>query len=358
MTVVRPFRARIVSQDWSAARGRPDVRLRSTTPFPDLRSGVVDPEAYDESPAALYVYRQRRGPTRTSASSVTSTRGLRRRTGPRARVGPPAAGRGAGTALRDPPDRPALVALLHRTGPAFTRSVAETCLTAPLLHFTAPDGIEQTVWRLADGPDTDALSDELSGARHYIADGHHRVAASLEGGSRPGTRPDAGAVVRRLPDRRPAPVGLPPPGHRPGGPARPAGPALAMEFDVRTPQRHPALATGPLRGLRRSAPGSPPPFRGDAPRRGLGTRRLGPARRGHRRAGPRRRAPCRTSSSPRPAGTSTELTERCDRDGGALFTLAPPALDVLTGLADRGEMMPPKTTYFEPKPYAGIFLRS
>ena len=33
-----------------------------------------------------------------------------------------------------------------------------------------------------------------------------------------------------------------------------------------------------------------------------------------------------------PAGRElAELTERCDRDGGALFTLAPPALDVLTG---------------------------
>ena len=42
---------------------------------------------------------------------------------------------------------------------------------------------------------------------------------------------------------------------------------------------------------------------------------------------------------------------------GALFTLAPPALDVMTRLADRGEMMPAKTTYFDPKPYSGIFLR-
>ena len=52
-----------------------------------------------------------------------------------------------------------------------------------------------------------------------------------------------------------------------------------------------------------------------------------------------------------------ELTQRCDADGGALFTLAPPATDVLTRLADAGEVMPPKTTYFEPKPCAGIFLR-
>ena len=51
------------------------------------------------------------------------------------------------------------------------------------------------------------------------------------------------------------------------------------------------------------------------------------------------------------------LTQACDEDGGALFTLRPPTLDQLTEVADRGEVMPPKSTYFDPKPYAGIFLR-
>ena len=39
------------------------------------------------------------------------------------------------------------------------------------------------------------------------------------------------------------------------------------------------------------------------------------------------------------------------------MTLAPPSLDLLIDVADRGEVMPPKTTYFDPKPCAGIFLR-
>jgi uncharacterized protein (DUF1015 family) len=38
-------------------------------------------------------------------------------------------------------------------------------------------------------------------------------------------------------------------------------------------------------------------------------------------------------------------------------TLAPPTLGLLIHVADRGEVMPPKTTYFDPKPCAGIFLR-
>ena len=59
-----------------------------------------------------------------------------------------------------------------------------------------------------------------------------------------------------------------------------------------------------------------------------------------------------------PAKTEVdELTRRCDADGGVLFTLAPPPLATLTSLADAGGVMPPKTTYFEPKPCAGIFRR-
>ena len=50
-------------------------------------------------------------------------------------------------------------------------------------------------------------------------------------------------------------------------------------------------------------------------------------------------------------------TQACDEDGGALFVLRPPPMEQLTDVADRGEVMPPKTTYFDPKPYAGIFLR-
>ena len=52
-----------------------------------------------------------------------------------------------------------------------------------------------------------------------------------------------------------------------------------------------------------------------------------------------------------------DMTQACDEDGGALFVLRPPTLEQLIEVADRGEVMPPKTTYFDPKPFAGIFLR-
>ena len=42
--------------------------------------------------------------------------------------------------------------------------------------------------------------------------------------------------------------------------------------------------------------------------------------------------------------------------GDALFLLTAPTHDELIEVAERGEVMPPKSTYIEPKPRAGIFL--
>jgi uncharacterized protein (DUF1015 family) len=56
----------------------------------------------------------------------------------------------------------------------------------------------------------------------------------------------------------------------------------------------------------------------------------------------------------------TDLVEagrRADADGGALFLLTAPTLEQLVQVAERGEVMPQKSTYIEPKPRAGVFLR-
>jgi uncharacterized protein (DUF1015 family) len=52
----------------------------------------------------------------------------------------------------------------------------------------------------------------------------------------------------------------------------------------------------------------------------------------------------------------SDLARRADAEGGVLFALAPPALSTLTRIADRGEVMPAKTTSFQPKPVAGLLL--
>ena len=106
------------------------------------------------------------------------------------------------------------MALLHHAGPVYTRSLAEAMSTEPLVRFDGPAGLEQEVW-LVPEPTAAALADELGAATHYIADGHHRVAATgrgAGGGRWPARR---GSALRRLPDGRAVPLLLPPPGPGP-----------------------------------------------------------------------------------------------------------------------------------------------
>ena len=71
--------------------------------------------------------------------------------------------------------------LTYRDDPAIDLIVADACAKAPLYDFTAPDGIGHTVWEIA--PASACVADELVDlfARipvAYIADGHHRSAAA------------------------------------------------------------------------------------------------------------------------------------------------------------------------------------
>ena len=66
--------------------------------------------------------------------------------------------------------------------------------TPPLLDFGGPGGLAQRVWRVPPGEATDALAAELTASDHYIADGHHRVAASVAAWQRYG-EPEGSSVL-------------------------------------------------------------------------------------------------------------------------------------------------------------------
>ena len=71
--------------------------------------------------------------------------------------------------------------LTYRDDKAIDAIVADACRRAPLYDFVAPDGIGHTVWEIA--PSSACVADELVElfARvpvAYIADGHHRSAAA------------------------------------------------------------------------------------------------------------------------------------------------------------------------------------
>ena len=51
-----------------------------------------------------------------------------------------------------------------------------------------------------------------------------------------------------------------------------------------------------------------------------------------------------------------ELEKRCRTDMTAAFSLYPTSLDELMRIADAGEIMPPKSTWFEPKLLSGLFI--
>lgn len=355
MNVVRPFRSRLVRQDRAADVVTPMLDSLDA-PLPEQVQRGVDPDAYDDVTDSLYVYRQQRG-TDVHVGVVCDVHHGAFDTG---QV------RGHESVHPDrvealmrhfatTPARPELVALLHRAGPVLTRTLTETCAKPPLVRFAGPDGLEQSVWRLDPGPGTEALAGELSAGAHYIADGHHRVAANLALWRAAGSPSDAGvpcvvypmdglrlsAFHRRVrgpvdPRQLLALVGaafevheVPGPEVAPGGcgiyvdrrwfratfdsTPRPDGPDGAAGLDVALLQD---LVLHPLVGATDPTP-TVDPVRAPLP----------------------------------------DLTAACDEDAGALFTLGPPTLDVLTAIADHGDVMPLKTTYFDPKPYAGIFLR-
>ena len=341
MTLVRPFPGRVVRPTWARRMVTGLAELpEDTGTLPPV--GPPDPAAYDEPETALWVYRQG---DHTGVVCEVSVRAF---------VAGQVRGHEAVQAQRveslvrhhamtDAP--PALVALLHEAGSAYVGTIEEVCATEPLLDFSGPGGFRQTVWRVPPGSATETLAAELAEATHYIADGHHRVAAALSAWAHDDESADAGVlcVVHPMEGLRLSAF------HR-----RVLGPVdlpdlwalLTPAFTVAETADRPApepgcfglYAAGRWHDVR-------PRTRGE----GLDVELLQAAVPG----------PIGHGVEIAPAKTAVdELTRRCDSDGGVLFTLAPPPLSALVRLADAGEVMPPKTTYFEPKPCAGIFRRA
>ena len=339
MSVVRPFPALVVRPDWARRLVTGLAELpEDTGTLPPV--APPDPSAYDLCPPALFVYRQ------DDHVGVVCDIALRAFVDGQVR-GHEAVQEQRVTSLvqhvatTDVP--PALVAVLHDAGPVFRRTVDEVVSSEPLLDFDGPARRRQTVWRVPEGAATDELVAELSAADHYIADGHHRVAAALASWRASGEPPEAGVLCVLHPmdglrlsafhRRVTGPVDVPP-----------LMDLLASGFDVLP--AHAQAPTAGRWGLYADGHWSDVVIRDPGGRLDVEVLQEQVLDRLGRRV---EIAPAKTEVD--------ELTRRCDLDGGVLFTLAPPPLSALTALADAGGVMPPKTTYFEPKPSAGIFRR-
>ncbi|RLV50303.1 DUF1015 family protein [Nocardioides mangrovicus] len=183
---------------------RPDDAGRLVVPMPqsgDETTVPFEPGAYEDEGPAFYRYRQA-----TPSGDGTGTH-----VGIVASMDAPAFadGRVRGheevlpervAALVDHlsqrPARIELVTTLHDAGPRFLAALADD-VGDPAIEVGTADGVEHAVWRLGPLPD---LAAELSSARHYLADGHHRAAASLRLWERAGrpARFGVGVVVYAL----------------------------------------------------------------------------------------------------------------------------------------------------------------
>jgi len=253
------------------------------------------------------------------------------------------------------PTRSELVAVMHRDDDQAAAIVSATTSRPPVLTVTDLTGVEQQVWRVDDS-DAPLLIDRLSALRHYVADGHHRVAATVARWRDHGS-PRGGTVLCVLyPESQT---------HLLAFDRLVAGPfdagavldALKQRFEV-------GEATGPTRG-----------------HGGFGLHLAGSWYRVHlpnvadRAGADSRGAACLdvarldaellqpifgvASGSDRVTYVS-ELTDpqevAATHPDHALFVLAAPTHAELIEVAERGEVMPPKSTYIEPKPRAGVFL--
>lgn len=350
--VVRPAAARVVRPEWAARAVAP---LVEQTPESLLRDRSADPPAtaYEEHGAAFYVYRMRRGPdqhvgvvadVRLDAFAVGDVRGHESVNQQR-----------VDALVRHYAELPVHsepVALLHEFGARALASIERVCRSEPLVQVPGPDGVEHTVWRVTGVEETADLAGTLGRGTLYIADGHHRAAARLHTWDRSGRAAGAGVLCAVFPMDG---LRLSAFHRRVAGTVDPVTllALAAAAFSVRdlpAPDRAHGIALytdGRWYDLDRS--GSLPEEAHSLDVAVLHTSVLGPG------LGITDPGHPRLEVVPAHVPLSAS-TARCDEDGGALFVLRPPSLRTITGMADLGQVLPPKTTYFSPKPCRGIFL--
>lgn len=248
------------------------------------------------------------------------------------------------------PTRSELVAVMYHDDEKVSAVVSAATEAEPILTLTDLTGIEQKVWQIPDA-DVPLVVERLGALRHYIADGHHRVAATVERWRHHGSPRGGNVLCVLFPEDQTDLLAF----HRVvAGPidadALLAG--LRAIADVQ-PWADGSVAPGTF-GLYLDGHWYRMTLEDDAREPGvngldvsvLDERILQPVlglRSGHARVSY--------------ASELVSLDETIAANpGAALFLLAAPTHEQLIAVAERGEVMPPKSTYVDPKPRAGIFL--
>jgi uncharacterized protein (DUF1015 family) len=258
------------------------------------------------------------------------------------------------------------VFLTYRDEPPVTALVEAKSREKPLHDFTAPDGIRHTAWRVTGTAEWQQAFARVPWL--YIADGHHRAASAARV-----------ARMRRAHNPR----------HTGGEDYNwflcvifPASELQILPYNRIVPDlngQKPAAFLEKVRAvfcLEENAPPSPP----GPGRLGmyLGGRWYGLRCPENPAADPVARldvsvlqnhllAPLLGIDDPRTSkridfvggirGTA-ELVKRVDTAGGVAFSLFPVAVRQVMDIADAGQIMPPKSTWFEPKLRSGLFIHT
>ena len=257
-----------------------------------------------------------------------------------------------------------VVFLTYRASTAVDAVAARACAGAPLYDFTAPDGIRHTVWPVA-ASDVHALVDAFAAIPAlYIADGHHRAAsaararATLRDRGLPTPEAD-GFIAVAFPDSQVQIL----PYHR-----------VVKGLNGHTP----ATFLVALRARLAVTDGQPRPSRPDEVSMFLAGRWYA------------LRMPASPAGTPRADALAVAVLQRevlepvlnigdvrtdkrVDFVGGArgtgalealvtsgqaavAFSMYPVAVDDLVAVSDAGGIMPPKSTWFEPKLRDGLLV--
>jgi len=259
------------------------------------------------------------------------------------------------------------VFLTYRGRMEIDRMVEAITPTAPLYDFTAPDGVRHTVWRVPDSLALARTFDPVPLA--YVADGHHRSASAWRAGKElragnPSHRGDEeynwflavlfpsdqlrilpyNRVVRDLNDQTPARVLERLSGLGKLSPATDPVPERSGVFGVFLDGRWQRLELDPA-GIDRSDPIA------SLDVSLLQDRVLGPVL-----AIGDPRTDKRIDFVGGIRGPA-ELERLVDSGKAAVaFSLFPTTLDQLMAVSDAGHVMPPKSTWFEPKLRSGLFV--
>jgi uncharacterized protein (DUF1015 family) len=92
------------------------------------------------------------------------------------------------------------VFLVHRPAPAIAEVIERTTATAPAIDFMAPDEVRHRLWVIDDDASIAALVKGFAGAGPlYIADGHHRTAAAARVAAARGDAAESGFLAVSFP---------------------------------------------------------------------------------------------------------------------------------------------------------------